>query len=111
MVERRSEKKALAMWRADPAVSRVMLHVIWGSADTNQAHGSHGIVSCLDEGGVYARAVLVYPQKPVVADLYAIKGVREGQGLKTRDPAWTAQQVFDHSRRNAQSIGYFELIL
>src|SRR5258708_17135647 len=32
-------------------------------------------------------------------------------GLKTRDPAWTAQQVFDHSRRNAQSFGYFELVL
>ena len=32
-------------------------------------------------------------------------------GLKPRDPAWTAQQVFDHSRRNAQSSGYLEFIL
>ena len=31
--------------------------------------------------------------------------------LKARDPAWTAQQVFDHSRRNAQSSGYLEFIL
>src|SRR5215472_6643456 len=31
--------------------------------------------------------------------------------LKTRDPTWTAQQVFDHSRRNAQRFGYLELIL
>jgi hypothetical protein len=35
----------LAMERSDPAVAHVMLHVIWGSADTNQAQGSHEIMS------------------------------------------------------------------
>ncbi len=29
------------------------------------------------------------------------RNVREGRNLKARDPTWTAQQVFDHSRRNA----------
>src|SRR6185437_11299344 len=29
------------------------------------------------------------------------RDVREGRDLKARDPTWTAQQVFDHSRRNA----------
>ena len=29
------------------------------------------------------------------------RGAREGRGLTTRDPTWTAQQVFDHARRNA----------
>jgi hypothetical protein len=32
--------------------------------------------------------------------LYAVKGPSE-RSLQTRDPARTAQQIFDHSRRNA----------
>ena len=39
------------------------------------------------------------------------KGRPGGPGLKTRDPTWTAQQIFDHSRRDAQSLGYLEFIL
>ena len=37
--------------------------------------------------------------------------MEENLVLKPRDPTWAAQQVFDHSRRNAQSSGYLALIL
>ena len=41
--------------------------------------------------------------------MYAIRASE--RSLKPRNPAWTAQQIFDHSRRNAQSSGDLAFIL
>ena len=50
--------------------------------------------------------------KRTEAGLGAIKETSEtAEGLKARDPAGAAQQVLDHARRNAQSLGYLEFIL
>jgi hypothetical protein len=42
-----------------------------------------------------------YREVPTAASQLLRKDVGEGGSLKARDPTWTAQQVFDHSRRNA----------
>ena len=44
---------------------------------------------------------LLYKKAHSAASIMQSKGRPRRPGLKARDPTWTAQQVFDHSRRNA----------
>ena len=56
------------------------------------------------DGGLQLRQPLLLVAEPAMRQPRAvikIKGASEGRGLEARDPTWTAQQIFDHSRRNA----------
>ena len=86
-----------ALKKAQAGICRHLSRDIW-------RHGKSGDRRIAVAGTVFIAGNDFEDRKPTFteeAGIDAIRDLRQGRGLKARDPTWTAQQVFDHARRDA----------